>query len=243
MVETIRKHEAPPILSSPEETPTAAYLTNVFFNTFYFSQGFPQLQREITGAIHTNHPEWQISVEAATQILNAVTSRIHGFLTHAENAPHQRENSTVVHPDLGEKKIEVETTDRFTEFKGILNGDYDTRSPRYGSIPAIAKAMIQQDFAFLSRENGRTRKNIPTKSPQTDPWLSHMCYYVLEGNSTGIVEFDEVFAAVREFMLTSSNRLFAGNYELDAQYDKVLQIYQEKHPEKLAEKEVLLFEV
>lgn len=245
MVETIRKHEAPPILSSPEETPTAAYLENILFNTYYFSQGTSDLQKDIMQYIHKIRPTWSVSDEIGSEVFSLNQDRIRRFLTHSQHSPvAAKPNHSVVHPAI-EKETDIpeETQTRVEQFKDIVNGNYDNRESVSNLLNRITIRIIKRDFHWLYEKNGRPRRHSNTTSPQTDPWLSHFFYYALEEHSTGIKEFDEMFRGVRNTFTTQGEHLFEGNRDFEMEFDLVSRIYNEKHPKEAKEREVLLFEV
>ncbi len=216
------------------------YATKLLFSSFRFSQGYPDLQDLFFQYIHQLHPEWKIDETFAAELFESSKKVLINFLN-----PGEQDSSTTLtkkislhNPDPDtEMPFSVETIENDTqmEIKNMMayfNGETpdteeDTDKQLEPNVPSqvlskIAVYLIERDEQFATGYSERIRKNMETDgterySPYKDPHLSYLCYFGLEGHSTGIAEYDHMFRSLREYLLQSPYEEMGGIlYERDS---------------------------
>ncbi|WP_206795444.1 hypothetical protein [Amycolatopsis sp. MtRt-6] len=78
--------------------------------------------------------------------------------------------------------------------------------PREPGIRTLATGMAQADVDYLSRNSGRPRAGAVDSngSGWMDGWTGLLAYHSVLGRSTGMAEFDSLFAAIRASVLSSA---------------------------------------
>lgn len=89
-------------------------------------------------------------------------------------------------------------------------------------LAAVAEGIIGRDMLFLVESEGRPRTGTEErKSDLADPFLSHICEYGIKGKTTGLPEYDQLFAEIMGYLKKQ--------VEPDL-LKQVIQAYNKKHP-------------
>lgn len=119
-------------------------------------------------------------------------------------------------------------------FDGNMSESFDVHVRTKEEVVAeIAKRVIDKDFGYLKKIEGRPRSHEGERmSAVTDPFLSHFIYYGLQGHSTGMKEYDELFIEITTYVRKNikNGAWTAENYP---ELFDVMRIYNEKHPEDI----------
>lgn len=233
MIETIKN-------VGPQEILDSRKGVDLLISSFRFSQGLPALQREIFRYLHDIYPNSGIDDSTKNSITTEAMPTIRRFLKHTpEKAANINPAPIILHsylfPDTPtnttsiddvDTKIEKEAKNRIDDMQEIFNTD-PGKNPF--SIHSIIRDIVARDFKFLYEKNGRPRNNPDQTYPMHDPWLSHLCHYGLNGNATGLPEFDQMFKDVNDCLKNYGTSMLS--WQTDSQLDHVMRIYNENHPQ------------
>lgn len=169
----------------------AAQLARLFVGSFRFSQGRPRLQVDILAFLVARHGDRMTgdrlpeAVERATSTLLRVVGnrRLHGPVTTAD----------------ADDLIRIQA--------GEWNSLVTRNSTARGEIRALAAGMAEADVEYLARDSGRPRMGAVDSNGASwmDGWTGLLAYHSVLGRSTGMTEFDELFAAIRSSVLSSGS--------------------------------------
>ncbi len=191
--------------------------------SFQFSQGGISLQHFIFIYLKNLHPElslpsadsWALedsSLKAAELIVNDTTRH-----------PLVKENVRgALNSELGTAKDEL---------------NYPPANPylREELVNEIAPAVVKRDLKFLDRPGGRAYVVDTTGhyNPYKDSWRSDLCYFGFLGNTTGLDDFDQMFAEVAAYWrerLNGPSLVPEENDEITADdVRRVVAIFNENH--------------
>ena len=185
-------------LPNSEGQLSPAYATRLFFASFEHSQGFPQLQRNFFRLMHNLHPAWQITDATKEDIRAMVTPKISKHLEHSEDENPGNTEKVVFHPYIAyPDRIANEISSRLNDIQEDFNYEGEFM-PTDSLIFSIRKEIGKQDDLHTIGRGGRPRRNVDPSNPKNDPRFSYFKYYVIDGNSTEIPEFDEIYGLVRQ---------------------------------------------
>lgn len=190
-------------LESRKAKLTGQIAKQVFFYSFYFSQGNPTMQQNLFRYIHRIRPDWTVDPEvyASLRSLERTVLRLPYRGLHGSFRSHKYAIS------------EVETQ------ADIMAQTLNTGSMSDPAIQCICslilEAMIERDHDYLCIQKGRPERdatyNVSYGSYRydyfRDPLLSHLCHFCILGNKCHIAEFDELFGTLGNHV-TSGTPLF-----------------------------------
>ncbi len=105
-------------------------------------------------------------------------------------------------------------------------------------LPNIARYVTQMDKDWLLKPDGRPRrKESPTPASDFhDPWLSHICHFGINGQSTRHLLFDQMFTEIRTQLLgtTETREKLLGYCGAD-DLDTVISLHNKHHPHQRVE--------
>lgn len=235
-----------------EITPERAF--QIFFLSYRFSQGSNGLQQNIWSYIHATHPQWRITDETEQVMKEKALPVFEKFLWGKETLHPPLSPKTLTWAEGQGSGLIGEGPPREIDFKSYLSGNIDkmrdifnadvnlTKREKHEIVGLIAEGIIEKDYRFLNRHRrdggGRPRsKETESLTRQADPFLSHICYYALEQQSTGSPEYDEMFQdvglAIRSGVKQKKQFLIKGNTSWSFKWDlaHIVFIYQDHHPE------------
>ncbi len=111
--------------------------------------------------------------------------------------------------DLGHKNIDK--GEMTTRMLVLFSDQLDSKLPeKEYVVKKIVKEIIHADYGYIVVKDGRDRSP-EGNSPSYDKYLSHLCFYGLEGNKTGFREFDVLFQEIKSEILNpeKTNEWFA----------------------------------
>lgn len=213
-----------------ENRPPLDKVVTLFFLSFRFSQGIPKKQQHIFKYLALEHPNWRMSKRFIDDVKTRVTPRIKKFLVGSKKSTmHSTET------DTDDKTIESTIRSELDEMTSIFNRKDKTES-REALLLIITEGIIQLDNHYLVHVDGRTRKTIGEQQhvSVSDPYLSHLCYYGLEGNKTGAEEYDKMFQEAKETLwgiFAQQDKSYQNNIIIK-NFVEIVNKYVEAHPDK-----------
>lgn len=203
---------------------TLPVASQIFYNSFYLSQGTATLQEMLLLYVHAKRPSWRVSDEMRAQLIETLLPRTKSLM---ETGYHQPVEGI---PGELEKQAEA--------MQHILNNESDILQFRsqYFSLSTTAKQIIGSDFHYtFAGRNNRTKlvSSSSSYNPRTDRYLSHICYYGLSSHTTGIPEYDQLFQEINAHLTnTSQDRL---KEDLgDSEFEMLVRVvskYNQEHPD------------
>lgn len=208
---------------SSEQALTPEKALKLFFNSFRFSQGSNKALEGMFLYLHLSNPSWRITPEIREHLRVRGPEVFEKFLV--------REEDKSLHKPFYPKELPLreirdsirsEILSELHLFEGSFSTEPTPHVPegigRNALAVLITKQLIEQDLRFLSLPGGRPRGAALAENPATtsqDPYLSHICYYALQGHSTGIPEYDMLFSDIRDVIQRSFGRTEAGQLNND----------------------------
>ena len=250
MVSSRLERSLRPTNPETQDSLSVAHGADLFFTSYYFSQGLPGLQLNIFRYLHLIRPAWRIADEEKPVIRRQALAKVFQHLQHAQGE--QPPGGKVTHASYRETDIYSDVSGNLDEMKNILDGAEDN-NPDFQQkdyvISQLAYWVYTRDFEtlFEEKENekkevigvsekGRPRHGINPNAPYGfgDPWLSHAIYYGVLGNPTPMGEFDEMFRDIGEYI--KSGKLFQDLDRVDdVRFATVDELYWRKHPQQPTE--------
>jgi len=192
------------------------YAACFIYHSFKHSQGNQWLQRQIVSYAHLIRPLWEVKESDARAISIALNQLLQSYDKMREKGLHVSNEAT---SPLGTSRAADQALYLMINF---LKGENE---PKPTIVEAITYGIIERDHYFFAKPNGRNKTSPDINSPSRDNWLSHAIHFGLNGNPTGLKEFDEMYRDARAYIL--SRKL---DQESQGKFDKVLAIYTDKHP-------------
>ncbi len=152
----------------------------LFIASFEHSQGNQTAQWILFEQISQTHPEYALSEKDRSELIRRVTKPIDNIL--------QPNKHTNVDSEKMKKVLEKEIDNMI---------DCLSKKPKLPNIESFSisdllEELIVQEYGFLCVKGGRPREK--------DKYFSYICHYALEGNKTGIKEFDEIYEEIGKFI-------------------------------------------
>jgi len=220
----------PPETKETEElTPVKAW--QLFFHSYFFSQGESELQYDLFSWLHYNYPRWKITPQVAGYLREMAEKHMSRFV-HSEGVHSQR--------NLIPKNIENDPPNMINRMTNTFN--QRAEAPEQAEeknkmlVDSIALEVLAMDHRYLIKKGGRSRgpNSVPQseiKNPAKDPFLSHFCYYIIEGQSSPMEEYDSLWRECRKLMKEKAKK--KGFWETHGEALKaVTDIYEKYHPGK-----------
>lgn len=224
------------------EALTAQKAEKLLFLSYRFSQGGAYLQSYLFRWLHLANPGWKIDAEMQEHTANQFGDHIKKFLGKGS---YEHETSPRFHSAIDTSEVQSSAQGELIDMRDFFNGSRtgDEGIPlktKEELITAIARAVISKDSIYLDKVEGRPRSHEGERmSAATDPFLSHFVYYGLQGHSTGMKEYDELFveiaACVRENIKNGT-----WTSESYPELFDVIRIYNEKHADKKVDMDFLM---
>lgn len=219
---------------APQNLETSSPLTpelasDIFFASFEHSQGSSEIQQELFMALKIFNPDWKIDNaikarirENAMPSIQHVIARSQPLITRSKT-----QEKTIMHAAVGKGKdasVKTETKKILDDMQKVFESAQESKDI---NTEELAIHMLERDKKYLVRPAGRPRRNIDPATPRGDPFLSYVCYYGLNRNTTGILELDKIYKLINDFL--RKPRCFQDNRNRLLLYS-VLQAYNVKHP-------------
>ena len=221
----------------PQDELTAEYAAKLLFHSFRFSQGSPGTQRLLFQFIHELHPDWRINVDMNEAVLARANNLVNNYMFKKGGSNRRSVHALKTGFQDGQNKniSKSDTRESIQDMLTIMADNLESYIPKdEDNIPKLAHAIMldiaESDGDYLLRDSNRRPHVLASdgnkKSPFTDPWFSFICFYALEGNTTGISEFDELFAEISKVIRSAkagdpSNNLIR----------HIIDIYAKRHPD------------
>lgn len=197
-------------------------LARIHFETFRFAQGSPELQQYITRYVHLAEGD-RITSEALEQSFVPAENRMTSFITHGEDKTH---TASAIEKSIGGMSREMK------RIRECWEGAQDDEP---GDMPWILEnavsGSIGSDHLFIIQRGGRPRaKRDETEQAQpAAKYLSQFVYYGLNHHSTGVPEFDKMFADMVDTLNTDDYL----RSNVDQQLREVIATHVSHYPEEL----------
>jgi len=202
---------------------TTAKAIKLFFLSFRLSQGDGDLQDMIFKYLHFLHPEWSMPEEFREQLKIESASPFKKYLSGSNG-------TKVLHVSREPSAIDATIDNELSSMQVNLN----RKNKRKPSVYSIANEIMEKDFEYLCNRNGRERNSSITYNPAQDPFLSHICFFALEGHSTGAEEYDQMFREVKVVVLRlSKGHKVASRFMSVERLKAVINKYAQTHPQSI----------
>ncbi len=227
----LRKPVPADIVESQEPKPLIpTYAALVFFHSFRHSQGMPALQEGIFHYLKYANPHWTMSPEQKVEMQTIAKRKIENHLFGKNGQPKQK----YIHTQLTPTKSNEEILEMSKKMQQAFNNGKGYSHNQL--IMSIIEMMTERDAKFLfgggipnaGNQVERERFIHESTNPLLDKNLSFLCYYGLAGNTTGIVEIDEMYKDLTSYLRTQGTSGLSR--ETDAQFDAVTRFYNNTHP-------------
>lgn len=194
----------------------------ILFLSFKYSQGSPSIQHKFFCYFAKQNCDWRINDSDKTLIAELTMKRIGSFLK-PKKLDMGDGRVRRFHKSLDRSDIDSGLSEEITNFVEFFNKRPVTEPP---SIESISYDIAYRDYS-LTVQSSRPRSTHSTDNANTDPYLSHICFYGLEGSPSGCEEFDLLFSDVKNHV---QDQFKDGNP--DPVYRKVIEAYIRTHPHK-----------
>lgn len=205
-------------------TLTPEYAAHLLYHSFRHSQGSPNLQERIFNYVHFTRPEWRIAPKDKPTI-----RRLSGKLISKYLGEDNHKKGVMLHSPVKDYDLDRNLDAGIDDMEKTFNGIHSFHREKGDLVSAITGDVIFHDLKFLELKTGRPRIPGSSEKPAMDPWLSFIVHFGLNRNPTGVTEFDEMYGEVRKVLFDPpvEERVYQ---DWSPSYQKVLEIYQEKHP-------------
>jgi hypothetical protein len=215
---TIESKEKLPPLNERE-------VVKILWESFKFSQGTSELQKEMLQRINSYYKErpeldeYEIQERFSRMVINGPLT---AYITEhklTKNFSHPNVDSSTTDKELGRiyKYIALLTDPKNADLDDDSNFD----------LASIYNNIWTQDFSYLVEKNGRQNRLVENTGNNTlqDKYFSFGVHYLLRKNDTGNVAFNKLFNELRTIEM---NLL---NVDQRKQIEQVIKKYNETHPE------------
>lgn len=184
----------------------------LFFLSFRYSQGSPYMQERIFEYLHWQNPHWRISAPLKPKLQESCLMLFKKYfdIGYHEKNPDQLVSQTPLHTEIYFEDNSGSELNRDVGVRGELSKFQDTMNTKkvINPIEELTLEIIRLDHKYLITNNGRPR-NTPhdISSPQTDHYLSHICYYGYAKKNTGMPEYNKMFADIIKYVNSNPHSL------------------------------------
>lgn len=249
------------ILHEQKSNLTAQHLARVLFYTFKFSQGSEPLQGKLMEFEHKLHPDWILTPELLSQTQELGKEMIARYF-----APDEK-GQNIKHLNVSWQIAGV-LHKQLEHFQKVMAGSINPTSTLNTLAKDIARGVLRRDhFYLVIRNSGRPRvKNQDTfiyergqpsravelvdpdlaQNPLYDKYFSYFKHYILDGNPTGLEDFNLLFKMINHFWRKRFLfvwKHFSINFNQEvmenmgtlcltpaSKYSAIKKIWEEKHP-------------
>lgn len=194
----------------------------ILMATFQFSQGDEILQRTIFQYLKALHPDWELKEADESKLFD---ESVELARSRFNDPRHHYHVETKEHwSGLPSEVVTFKEGLRYARV--YLNGTVKERSEL---IPDIFRHIALKDWWFTVHKLGRGYIPDGTShyNPYKDPWRSDLCYFGFLGHTTGLPEFDQMFAEVVRYWQLHSDK----NKDADADMIRsVVDSFNSHHP-------------
>jgi hypothetical protein len=167
----------------------------LFLASFDHSQGADAAQTLIARYLHATFPALSLTAEGVEELI----ASSHKAAQQVIATPQRHKHLTDAWSQL-----EMEAKNFWNVFH------LDEQLPREQIIRQLAIALICRDWLY---KDGRPRAEeaVPEPyDPRKDCYLSFLCYYALQGHTTGVPEYNQMYQDIALFLSTSSEEHLGG---------------------------------
>jgi hypothetical protein len=185
---------------------TVDYAKSLDFFSFWFSQGNGDLHRNIFRSIQIQHPSWKVDRPFRHQVYRAAQKAITTYaFPNEEDFPDG--DIPLRHTQTGKYGLKMGKGSYYVnghhalELWEMVSTEADLDEGKI--VKELAKGIIDADYKFLIEKGGRERSDPnPTidYDPFMDPYLSHICYYAIEGQNAYLPEFRTMIGSVNSYL-------------------------------------------
>lgn len=228
--------------SSPQETisPPADVELNaeegakILTKSFELGQGYPMQQRLVLNLAADLRPTWVVTPETIADIREVTLRKVFTFLKPHSQEELPEENRRLVHKHKEDNDIVGELNDRLADFEKTFSPQRKRRE-KTRSILELRDTMVTQDLTYLKSMEGRPRHNVNPDTPKGDPRFSYICYYALQGNTTGSELWDEFFQVIHEDILRTIETHYPTHLDMAVRIFELVSAYNKTHPQNSIE--------
>jgi len=187
-------HEEMPQMRPTETFGSSSSLAlNEFLGTFQFSQGDMSTQREIVRYIKWLRPELRMTPQQQEHLALLSIRPIQTIL--GLTGRHRSVATRSLLPDMAADGARIALRD----IALILNSPLS--QTKEAIVQDLAHHFLAQDLRFLEKPYGRDYQPhyAGHYNPYRDSWRSDLCYFGFLGHTTGLTNFDQLFADVAAY--------------------------------------------
>jgi len=190
----------------------------------------------IVDFVFQQHPEWvdnPIVRQAIEGNKAKICLKIRRFIHHPKGVHQQRYAADEKGPerpiDLGDISAMIKIISN--RMLTLIDGALIERN----AVFTITNGAISNEHHYLIDRNGRPRHS-SCSSKALDPFFSYICKYAIGGETTGIQEFDTMYAKVKKELQELKEEVASGAADLDEEYywlmlREIISVYNTHHPD------------
>ena len=191
--------------------PTAEKVANLLFFSFKYSQGsfMSGFQNLIFEYLRELHPDWRFNKDQQAAVKQLLGEKVNKYFHMEEgktlpdkkvtryHTAHQYGYDYNQNPEkpIDDKLIAVNVDTVANSFFSRTTDDHEPWYPHEELVKILTSGAIQRDHTFLVRVGGRPRSG--RQNPHAhERFQSQTIHYAIEGNSTSIPEYDQMFSEI-----------------------------------------------
>lgn len=201
------------------EVLTPEHASKLLFFSFKYSQGQGELQTFLIDWLCQTNSTWRLSVTDLDTIMTLTQDRIYRYFGRSEDnhtalkPPYHRS----IHADVIKAQVKIYTETMQYAAHGRLRNSH--------CFDYLVPHLINADFNYLSRHQGRFRMNTTKNNPNSDQYQSQLLWYGALGHNCEMPEYSHIFEDVWQY-IQSGELSDKSKVELW----EVINIYQQHHP-------------
>lgn len=189
-------------------------LSRMLYKSFEFSQGVWLYQHYAFQYVRAIRPEWEISDTQfhilKEMLMKKVAARFQKYNTAKDGAISIGKNSN--HPTLRNGDNDENMNKVLSEAVSAFRSEPDKEQV----LERITMITLKQDIHYLILQKGRPRRAGAENNPRTEPWMSHIHFFIGQQYQDSDSEFAHMFSEIREMI---RERIISGEYSIDKNID------------------------
>lgn len=208
-----------------------------FLASFQFSQGSTLIQHNLFAWCKLLHPDLSLAATTPSEIEELTQAWLGPASALVDNPARH------THVESGTKQPAVQGMLR--EAQHLLNHPLSKQHTEEYLVADLAQQILGRDDHFLRQPNGRdytpdtpspsastdSSASVEHYNPYKDSWRSDVCYFGLLDKTTGLPDFDRLFAAIGTYWRVHWNDQGTPTEARDAFRDVVL-TYNDRHSQQ-----------
>lgn len=174
-----------------KETLKEQQLWRIFFWSFFLSQGFASLQQNLFEYVREHNPQLRITHDDLEEMQSVFVKRLRAFI------PKTLQEEGAHFAIALDSQIGASTNTVLGQVHNLFC-EPGSRTDQNKLLTKILHQMLTRDRDFLMKKIHRPGKSTShNQTFLTDPWLSHVEHFLVEGHSINVPEYDALFEELR----------------------------------------------